>query len=45
MLKRAVEAGGAILMEKMYMEMAGWMAFIKDTEGNRIGLHQPGEKM
>ncbi len=42
MLKRAVEAGGTVLADKANMDMIGWIAFIKDTEGNRIGIHQPG---
>ena len=41
MLVRAVEAGGSILSEKRLMDMVGWIAFIEDTEGNRIGIHQP----
>ncbi len=43
MLARAVEAGGKILSDKALMEMVGWIAFIEDTEGNRIGIHQPPE--
>ena len=31
MLKRAEQAGGAILQDKMLMDMVGWIAFIKDT--------------
>lgn len=41
MLSRATEAGGAVLSEKAFMENIGWVAFIKDSEGNRIGIHQP----
>ena len=33
-----------MLQEKKFMgDMVGWIAFIEDTEGNRIGLQQPGE--
>jgi hypothetical protein len=42
MLARAVEAGGSILAEKAFVERVGWLAHVKDTEGNRIGIHQPG---
>jgi predicted enzyme related to lactoylglutathione lyase len=42
MLERATQAGGRILSEKSLMENVGWMAFIEDSEGNRIGIHQPG---
>ena len=41
-LARVREAGGEILQEPQDMgEMIGTLAFFKDTEGNRIGLHQP----
>jgi predicted enzyme related to lactoylglutathione lyase len=43
MVARAVEAGGKVLDPKAFMgEMVGWIAFLEDTEGNRIGLQQPG---
>ncbi len=43
MLARVVEAGGRILQPKEFMrEMGGWIAFVVDTEGNRIGIQQPG---
>ncbi len=41
MMARAVEAGGSILAEKEFMDKVGWIGFIQDTEGNRIGIHQP----
>lgn len=42
MVARAVEAGGTVLSPKASMgEMIGWVAFIEDTEGNRIGVQQP----
>lgn len=41
MVERAKEAGGKILQEKQLMgEMVGWIAFIEDSEGNRIGIQQ-----
>lgn len=44
MLERVEDAGGSILQEKQFMgDMVGWIAFIEDTEGNRIGLQQPSE--
>lgn len=43
-LERALQAGGTLLQEKRFMgDMVGWIAFIEDTEGNRIGLQQPSE--
>jgi len=42
MLARVVEAGGTVLQEKQNMgEMVGWIAFIEDSEGNRIGIQHP----
>jgi len=44
MLARVVAAGGTVLQEKRFMgDMAGWIAFFEDSEGNRIGLQQPGD--
>ncbi len=41
MLTRVEEAGGRILQGKEFMgEMIGYIAFVVDTEGNRIGLQQ-----
>jgi hypothetical protein len=42
MLQRAVAAGGELLMPVTDMgQMAGFIGFFKDTEGNRIGVHKP----
>lgn len=44
MLARVVEAGGTISQDKGFMgPMIGWIAMFIDTEGNRIGLQQPGD--
>ena len=44
MVARVSEAGGTVLQEKQLMgDMVGWIAFVADTEGNRIGIQQPGE--
>jgi predicted enzyme related to lactoylglutathione lyase len=41
---RVVEAGGKVLEPKAFRgEMVGWIAFIEDTEGNRIGIQQPAK--
>ena len=41
-LARVREAGGEVLQEPQDMgPMVGILAYIKDTEGNRIGLHKP----
>lgn len=43
-LSRVEPAGGKVLQEKKFMgPMVGWVAFVEDTEGNRIGLQQPAE--
>jgi uncharacterized protein len=40
---RVKEAGGTVTAEKAFMgPMVGWIAFFLDTEGNRIGVQQPG---
>lgn len=45
MLARAVEAGGKVISEPENMgEMVGWIAFFEDSEGNRVGLHQPADR-
>lgn len=44
MLARVETAGGKILQAKRDMgEMVGWIGFVEDTEGNRIGIQQPYE--
>jgi predicted enzyme related to lactoylglutathione lyase len=44
MVARVREAGGEILQDKQYMgPMVGWIVFFKDSEGNRIGIQQPGD--
>jgi predicted enzyme related to lactoylglutathione lyase len=45
MLERVRQAGGKVLQDKQHMgPMVGWVAFVEDTEGNRIGLQQPAEE-
>jgi predicted enzyme related to lactoylglutathione lyase len=42
MVARVREAGGEVLQEPQDMgPMVGTIAFIKDSEGNRIGIQQP----
>jgi uncharacterized protein len=44
MVARVLEAGGEVLTEPEFRgPMVGWVAFFRDTEGNRIGIQQPGE--
>lgn len=38
---RVQAAGGEILLPVTPIPPAGTMAIIRDTEGNRVGLHQP----
>lgn len=39
-LSRVQEAGGEVLMPKMSIgEENGFIAFFRDTEGNKVGLH------
>lgn len=42
MVARVREAGGEVLTEPEDRgPMVGWVAFFRDTEGNRIGIQQP----
>ena len=44
MVARVNEAGGKVLQPKQFMgDMVGTIAFVMDSEGNRIGLQQPGK--
>lgn len=46
MLGRVEPAGGKILEDKQDMgEMIGWIAFVADTEGNRVGIQQPHDSI
>jgi len=38
-LDRVEAAGGEIIMPKTSIGPMGWIAYIKDSEGNRVGLH------
>ncbi len=38
-LSRVESAGGSIVEQKTFLPGVGWIAQIRDTEGNRIGLH------
>lgn len=38
-LARVEPAGGMIIQSKFKLEGAGWLAVIRDTEGNQVGLH------
>jgi predicted enzyme related to lactoylglutathione lyase len=45
-MARIREAGGEVLQEPQDMgPMIGTLAFFRDTEGNRIGVHQPPAEM
>jgi predicted enzyme related to lactoylglutathione lyase len=38
-LERATVSGGAVLEAKNHIPNVGWVAQIRDSEGNRVGLH------
>ena len=40
-VEKAVALGGQIALPKMPIPGIGWLAYIKDTEGNIMGLTQP----
>jgi predicted enzyme related to lactoylglutathione lyase len=37
-VRRVGELGGSIALPKMAIPMVGWLAYVKDTEGNILGL-------
>ena len=39
-MKAGVAAGGAVALPKMTIPGVGYVAYLKDTEGNIFGLHQ-----
>jgi len=44
MIARVREAGGEVLQEPQFMgPMVGWTATFIDSEGNKIGIQQPGD--
>jgi predicted enzyme related to lactoylglutathione lyase len=40
-LDRVEQAGGAVLMPKTDIGEPGFIALVRDTEGNTVGLHSP----
>ena len=40
MLRRAPSAGGAVLQGKQLVPGVGWSAYLRDSEGNTVGLFQ-----
>jgi predicted enzyme related to lactoylglutathione lyase len=38
-LDRSEKAGGSVVQPKYYIPNVGWVAQIRDSEGNRVGLH------
>ena len=41
LLARVEKAGGSIVEPKNHLPNIGWVAQIRDSEGNRVGLHDP----
>jgi predicted enzyme related to lactoylglutathione lyase len=39
-LRRSADAGGAVLQAKLPVPGVGWSAYVRDSEGNAIGLFQ-----
>jgi predicted enzyme related to lactoylglutathione lyase len=40
-LARAISLGGTVAVAKMAMPTVGWLAYVKDPNGNILGLMQP----
>jgi hypothetical protein len=41
LLARALELGGTLALPKMPIPGVGWLAYVKDPDGNILGLMQP----
>ena len=39
-IARIEQAGGAVVLPKTSLGPNGWMAVMRDTEGNEVGLHR-----
>lgn len=42
-IKKALDNGGQMAVEKMPIPGMGWLAYCKDTEGNIFGMMQPDQ--
>ncbi len=42
-LARALDAGGTLALPRQGVPKIGWLAYVKDTEGNLFGILQPDE--
>jgi predicted enzyme related to lactoylglutathione lyase len=42
MIDRVEPAGGRVTTGKTGDKSSGYVAFLLDTEGNKVGLHSPG---
>ncbi len=40
MVEKALQAGGTMALAKMPVPGMGWLAYVKDTEGNMFGMMQ-----
>jgi hypothetical protein len=41
MLKKALDNGATVALPKVGIPGVGWQVYIKDPDGNIVGLHQP----
>ena len=44
-MKKVKDAGGELMNEPMNIPGIGMYVAVKDTEGNRVGMLQPNERM
>lgn len=40
-LARALDSGASLAQPKLAIPGVGWQAYVKDPDGNLVGLHQP----
>jgi predicted enzyme related to lactoylglutathione lyase len=43
-LKRALEAGATVALPKVAIPGVGYQVYVKDLDGNIVGIHQPDPK-
>lgn len=43
-LSQSIALGGTVALPKMPIQGVGWLAYVKDLDGQMVGLMQPGQK-
>jgi uncharacterized protein len=43
-LSQSIALGGTVVLPKMPIQGVGWLAYVKDPDGNIFGLVQPDQQ-